>query len=760
MGGKIYGGTGNIGHLFVYDPVINKSTDLGQALVGISNVRSLLVREGQIYGGTGEAGETAHLFVYHPGLGSTDDLGVAVSGEDTIHALANGADGKIYGGTGDTGHLFSYDVNLGSFSDKGTGAPGGDIYALDSDGGDRLYGGTHDGYLFYYSLSSGTFTDLGTPAPTQYYVRTVHVGSDGKVYGGTGFSGFFFVYDPDSGQYENKGRGVWGSRTIYDLVEGSAGQLFGATTGLFQYDLNNPAYQSPGTVISAGINPAIKDLYNIGYTYDVYALEGTGTGLVFGGGYAGYLFVYDPAVGVPVIRGRPNSDHTILSLVRGTDGLIYGGTYGSYSSSGRLFSYDVQGQSFSDKGQVLPSERAIYALTLGQDDKIYGGTAWNGHLFAYDPATGQVSDKGQPFLFETEIAGLVTAADGTIYGITRWFGHLFAYDPVGGGFTEKWASSVGMGEPHAISAGEDGRIYFGLAYQGHLMVYDPAADQVTDLGQPVPGSERIVALTALGEALYGTARRLQFENSRDVLFIYDIPSGETRIVGQPLVVEDSVHVLTAESGQIYGGTGDGEGHLFSYDPAAVYQWSRVHFSATVPAEAALSISIVGEDHLPVLSDLANGDSLTSVDPQEHPGLMLGAELSSSTGAATPELLSWGLSWAPLRLHPSSLNLVLGSGDPMVISRTIEAIPAAGATVAWSLTAGAPWLAAGPVSGTLPSTLTVWVDRADLAAGLHLGLICLDWETGQESGSEEIAVSVLIAGQRIHLPLVRVQGAAR
>ena len=56
MGDRIFGGTGNVGHLFMYDTVTGQSTDLGQAVADHSAITSLIVVPADpvaVYGTTG-----------------------------------------------------------------------------------------------------------------------------------------------------------------------------------------------------------------------------------------------------------------------------------------------------------------------------------------------------------------------------------------------------------------------------------------------------------------------------------------------------------------------------------------------------------------------------------------------------------------------------------------------------------------------------------------------------------------------------------
>ena len=297
----------------------------------------------------------------------------------------------------------------------------------------RIYGGTgYEGHLFVYDPIAGTITDKGPVVAGECSVRSLTTGHDGKIWGGTGQSdgsGRLFIYDPATDCFTDLGWAMRGDEYVFSLTIGADGKIYGGTDGhLFAYDPTSHPYQSPGTATSVEVIPAITDI-----------------GQVAGRWYS------------------------IASLTAGTDGKIYAESYG------HLFVYDPVGGVITDKGQAVPGEFAICSLTTGADGKIYGGTEGHGHFFVYDPASGVITDKGQAVPGESGVSSLTTGSDGKIYGGTGWEkGRLFVYDPRTDGVIVFGQAIAGDSCISSLTTGSDGKIYGGTLDQTHLFVYDPA----------------------------------------------------------------------------------------------------------------------------------------------------------------------------------------------------------------------------------------------------------------------------------------------
>mgnify|MGYP001293056611 CR=1 FL=1 len=760
MSGKVYGGTSATGHLFVYNPATGLSTDLGQAVAGIDNVKSLTVSGGKIYGGTGEYGVNAHLFAYNPANGSRIDLGVAVVGEYYINVLTTGTDGRIYGGTSPSGHLFVYDPTTDTFSDKGTAAPGGEIHALAVASDGKVYGGSYGGFLFAYNPASGLFVNLGQPVPSESYVYALAVSADGKVYGGTAYpAGHLFVYDPATSAITDMGRAKWGGNYVYALLGAADGKIYGGTADpeghFFAYDPADHPYRSPGTATSIDIIPAVDNLGSLGANY-VYALAKGNAGKIYiGSDYIGRLWVYDPADGSLADLGSAVAgEYSINSLAVGSDGKIYGGTY----SDGHLFVYDPTTGLSTDLGKPVATDSYVRSLVTGADGRIYGGTYGyqdtSGHLFVYNPTAGLLTDKGQAVPGERGVFALTRGADGKIYGGTYPDGHLFVYDPSSGSLTDLGTGAPGDMYISALVTGPDGTLY-GTGYDGYLFSYRPVSGVYTNLGTPVSGGYDNRALVVDGTDLYGSSYLYSNGRQTSVLYSYDTGSGTTRVIGIP---ESRAYYLWAlvkgDGGQIYGGTGY-DNYLFAYEPGFAFEWSSVAFSIDNPANTVLHVDILSRQGTVLLDNVSSSASLTSIDSTTHPSLRLRAELSTSAGDVSPQLLDWTVTWTTVSVSPESLYFLLSSDEPDTASRSVHISTTGEDALSWTAQDDQSWLSVSPGAGIVPTTLTVTVDKTGLVPNTwYSGTVTVEWVSDLETGSADIDV-MLYVGEHwdVFLPLV-------
>ncbi|MBN1956370.1 MAG: PQQ-binding-like beta-propeller repeat protein [Anaerolineae bacterium] len=764
MGDKVYGSTGNIGHLFSYDPATGTSTDLGEAIVNMDSIRSLTVHDGLIYGGTGVYNADGRLFAYdptqpfNPGVNPVD-LGIAVTGEDYINCLAADSGGRIYGGTGWYGHLFYYDTASPGFVDLGPPPSSRSIYSLAVAPDDTVYGGTYLGYLFSYNPSGGGFSNLGQPIPTERYIHALAFGADGLLYGGSAYKqGRFFSYDPDSGTLTDMGRAAWGVNSVEAMTTDGSGNIYGAGEQLFFYQIP-PSYHPPGTAVSADVIPGVLDLGTTPLDSDLYALTVGLDGRVYaGGGYGGHLYAYDPANGTISDLGLVFTDHYVESLTTGQNGRIYVGTYSWLGSAGRLFSYDPLTGQFTNLGVPTTwTEDAVSALATGPDGMIYGGTQGDsmdisGRFFSYDPITGTISQKGRVNDAEEFVAGIAAGSDGKVYIATGWNGYLLAYDPV----ADVWPPAVVWSNPVdgavlSVAAGGDGRVYFGLGEDGHLMVYDPAGG-VSDLGQPVSGAEEIVGLAASGDQLYGAANRYVYGRMQTHLFAYDTASGSSRVVGLLLAGEDQVNCLATRGGLLYAGTGYAEGHILSYDPGytADMGWGTVHFTVDAPAGSDVQIDLLAQDGTLVLADVSDGQALDGIDVAACPTLKLQGRLTTTVADVTPAILDWGISWVTVQVEPASFSFLVDPDGPAILSDTISVDQTGDDGVNWALAWDQPWLSASPVSGTAPSAATLYADASMLAAGAYSGTVTVTWGISNLTHAEVITVSLFKPLQLVYV----------
>lgn len=311
--------------------------------------------DGSLYGGTFVEwwGHPEHslerggrLFRYRPGdapgTGELKDLGQALPTEYGVWGPREGPDGNIYFGTEPHGHLARYVVADGEFQDLGIPYPGGQRVRALTFLGDTLIGGTYPGaYLFLYRLSGGDPVLLGQPMTGKTEIEALLTASEGLVYGTCGPGLYFFVYDPSL---------PW-----------------------------NPGDQQ-------GNNPRLFDVP--GYDSHSYGLAEGADGKIYVATYPeGRIYTYDPQAQQFAAQPEyPGDGRGILSLVRGSDGKIYGGTeYEDIASEDHELIIRFEDGSYHVIPWACGWEDAVTALACGKNGRLYGGTGPFGYFFEYEP---------------------------------------------------------------------------------------------------------------------------------------------------------------------------------------------------------------------------------------------------------------------------------------------------------------------------------------------------------------------------------------
>ena len=673
MSGKIFGATGNVGHLFVYDPATGQSTDLGKAAGdGEYGVHALVLgRDGRLYGGTTNIQGASQLFVYDPVARRLVSKRAAIPGE-SIEALIAGPDGKIYGGTDGAGHLFVYNPASGSLTDKGAAMDGWGINTLTFGPDGLLYGGRGGGYLFSYNPATDAIENRGQPPGAPFSIPTLVTGRDGRIYGGTHSSdGHLFTYEPGTRHFTDLGTARAGDPVVSSLWVAGDGVIYGGTGDreskhgvLFSYRPEGHSYRLSGGFASVDIVPAFVERAEIPVPAPLVAGLAKGAdGRLYISGGGGNLYVYSPADGQIRELGQAiPGEWTIGRLTAGIDGRIYGGTQGSV----HLFVYDPATARFTDLGRPAPDERGILSLTTGLDGRIYGGTigygpepnTMGGHLFVYDPSTGRSTDLGQVLPKSQVLYSLATGLDGKIYG-SLWgpetdspHARLFAYEPHTRRFSDLGEAIPGDYFVRCLVTAPDGTLWGGTSARGRLFSYDPTTHTISDKGQVAAGTDNVsvlgVAVTSDGKVYVGMSwreERYGYRGSSGVLYRYDPGSQSFTRVGKPTAGDGAIGSLLAYGGNLlYGLTGPDLGRIFTYDPNLVFSWDIVTYEASMPRGTTLSVNVLDLQDRVLMSDVRSGTRLT-LDPRVYPALRLRGNLATSDGNLTPRLSQWTLRWS-------------------------------------------------------------------------------------------------------------------
>jgi len=123
----------------------------------------------------------------------------------------------------------------------------------------------------------------------------------------------------------------------------------------------------------------------------------------------------------------------------------------------------------------------VQSLIRGPDGLVYGGTSVDGYVFSFDPAGGAVANLGKPNR-QSNIRALTQGRDGCLFGLVEepeGMAHLVRLDP-GRGFTDLGILSAAFPEcwtAHSLGSlavGRGGEVYIGETDAiSHLFVYHP-----------------------------------------------------------------------------------------------------------------------------------------------------------------------------------------------------------------------------------------------------------------------------------------------
>lgn len=504
--------------------------------------------------------------------------------------LLQATNGKLYGmtqlgGTSDKGVLFEYDPATGvyikklNFNGTNGGTPyGGLIQATNG----KLYGMTNTGgannlgVLFEYDLTTSTYTkrvDFAGSSNGANPRGNLFQATNGKIYGMTGAgglsaTGIIFEFDPatnvltkkiDFSSIANDGRYGYGS-----FVQAANGKLYGLTL--------SGGTSSRGTIIE--FDPATS----------TYAKKFDFTG--------------------------PTGDTPYASLVKATNGKLYGTTVtGGTSNGGVIFEYDPATNTTTKKidlnGSLVVNGSAPFGgLIQAANGKFYGvtsngGANSGGVLFEYDLSsntyTRKVSFDGVNG--STPFGTLMQATSGKLYGMTSTSnagaGALFEYDPSTAVLTKKFdfqTAGNGSGPTGELVQGLNNKLYgtTSTGAPGVLFEFDPttlAFNKKVDFVD-VNGTNPQGGMIRVGNKLYGTTTS-GGTSSYGVLFEYDL-SSNTYTVKQNFDYANGYSAygrLTATAdgmlyGMTHGGGANGGGVIFEYNIATDVLTKKADFSAS------------------------------------------------------------------------------------------------------------------------------------------------------------------------------------
>ena len=317
----------------------------------------------------------------------------------------------------------------------------------------RIYGATSGkkSHLFTYlpKGTEGVVLDIGVVGDDTAVKNSVVVTSESLVIGGTSsISGdkyeggklFEYAAPVNIGDFVQewhiqpqkikmitipvKGEGIGGM-----LIDNARGLVYGISdkTGiLFSYDVKTKKVKKLGEVN--------KKVFSTAITMDQ-------KGRIFGVGYGGKIFCYDPIqedirtleIFMPSFAGRNLYDTLKAITFDPVNELVYGGT-----TEGNLFVFNPV--NFEIKSLGCPTNlKGIRCLSVTNDGRVFGMSGEDedmNHMFCYDPRTGELKDMGIPIAsmekrwYGYKIDCMTTGSDGEIYlGEADRISNLFVYHP-------------------------------------------------------------------------------------------------------------------------------------------------------------------------------------------------------------------------------------------------------------------------------------------------------------------------------------------
>jgi hypothetical protein len=121
-------------------------------------------------------------------------------------------------------------------------------------------------------------------------------------------------------------------------------------------------------------------------------------------------------------------------------------------------------------------------------------------------------------------------------------------------------------------------------------------------------------------------------------------------------------------------------------------------------------------------------------------------------ASTPNAV-FRYRWPKLRDVPTQVTFCLLDNSTSPLQATLPLIPDDIAPVPWGVEEGAGWLAAAPISGTLPATLTLTVEPGAVPGGAETEVAVRVYWSMQQVTTDTVTIVATYDCPKMFLPLV-------
>lgn len=429
--GNIYGGCYPGGRVFQYNPSTGQFRDYGIMVEGEQYARCMQAWKGKLYVGAGT--QCPHIVELDTATGERTEISLPEESrtEQLVYDL-NIVHGKLIIRITPSSRLYIYDLELRRWEDSIDHVSGLSVSPPDRQG--NIYF-IKDNILQRYALATGilTPTSLAMPEPAGDYgwLEGHPLNPQGSCLAGVHRDGTCWIYDPENdrhtvidfmlqGQPVHLQSLAWGPEgklyiggyfagglASYDpatseiISHRGIGQIEGmlAARGVMYlgiYPKSNIFAYDPSLEWNPGINPRLAFSLQDDEQDRAFVWTRAGEELAIGtvpsyGRHGGALTLFHPVTGAHEVFRELLPQQSIVSLAAGEDLMFAGGSvWGGLGiaperKEASLMIWDMNSRRKVWEGVPVPGEKAIPALALDDEGKVWGLTA--GQLFLFNPLT-------------------------------------------------------------------------------------------------------------------------------------------------------------------------------------------------------------------------------------------------------------------------------------------------------------------------------------------------------------------------------------